>query len=80
MLTQIIDIDTRQYANTEQSGVFAQATTDFFVMQDVMFDRATMLITQVSRGRHLLPRPEVLQSLERSLVEHGEIWAELAKQ
>lgn len=32
----------------------------------------------VPREQHRLPRPEVIESLERSLVEHGDIWAELA--
>ncbi|HUX76170.1 MAG TPA: hypothetical protein VMY40_05975 [Anaerolineae bacterium] len=29
--------------------------------------------------QHWLPRPEVVASLEHSLKEHGDIWAELAK-
>jgi hypothetical protein len=29
--------------------------------------------------QHRLPRPEVIASLEHSLKEHGDIWAELAK-
>jgi hypothetical protein len=80
MFFQILeDIDTRQDANAEQPRIFGHTrrTTAFFGMQDILVYRELVPPTQVPREQHLL-RPEVIASLERSLTEHGDIWAELA--
>jgi hypothetical protein len=78
MLFQVIDIDTRQHANAEQPPIFGQPTTVFFGMQ-VIENREMTFMTPTPREQRPLPRQEVIESLERSLREHGDIWAELAK-
>lgn len=79
MLFQILpDIDTRQYANSEQVTAFGSSTTDFFGMQLLQMNRDVTLVTSVPRGQYAVPRQEFVESLERSLREHGDIWAELA--
>jgi hypothetical protein len=79
MLFQILpDMDTRQYANSEQATGFAPSTTDFFGMQLLQMDRDVALRTLAPRGQYAVPRQEFVESLERSLREHGDIWAELA--
>ena len=79
MISQVIDIDMRRYANAGQPKIFGRATTDFFAMQDIAINRGIALTAQAPRRRPVLPRPQVVESLERSLAEHGETWAELAK-
>lgn len=74
-----VEIDVRQYANAEQSAIFAEPTTDFFGMQLFLLDREAVSLEQVSHEQPSELRREVIESLERSLVEYGDVWAELAK-
>ncbi len=79
MIGQMTDITMRQYANTGQPEIFRRATTDFFAMHDIAISRGITMTAPAPHRRHALPRPQVVESLERSLMEHGETWAELAK-
>lgn len=72
-------METTQYANSEQPKFFAEPTTDFFGMQSILIGSQVTLPVSSSSGRQPIPRPHVIESLERSLAEHGDIWAELAR-
>lgn len=75
MLFQIMsNIDIRKYANSEQPKIFRESTTAFSSIP------VTLINKTVTASRGSVLRPEVTESLERSMREHGSIWAELAKQ
>jgi len=81
MLFQIMpDVDVRKYANSEPPSGLVAPTTDFFGVQLLRMRQDIAPITQMPREQRSLPRPrqEVIESLERSIAEHGDVWAELA--
>jgi len=67
-----------KYANAEQLKIFAQPTTDFFGAQHIVINRDVAMTALTSQEEGSRLRPEVIKSLERSLKEHADIWAELA--
>jgi len=73
-----IDFKTTQYANAEQPEFFAELTTDLLPMTPILMIGEEEPTVQVPHERQQIPRPHVIESLERSLAEHGDIWAKLA--
>lgn len=73
-----VDYETAEYANAEQPEFFAKPTTDRLPMTPVLMMDNREPTLQVPRERQQIPRPHVIESLEHSLAEHGDIWAELA--
>ncbi len=71
-------IDLREYANAEQPRFFGQSSTDFFGVQAVPIDWKDVPATQMQPEQSQSPRTEVVESLQRSLTQHRDVWAELA--
>jgi len=71
-------IDLREYANSEQPRFFGQSAADFFGMQAIPIDWEGVPATQVQLEQSQSPRTEVVESLQRSLTQHRDVWAELA--
>jgi hypothetical protein len=69
------DVDTAQYANAEQLDHYGDATTLF----GVGYQQAAMSADVSSWDQGPALRQEVVESLERSLEEHRDVWADLAR-
>jgi len=74
-----VDIETSQYANAEQPEFFKEPTRDFLTVQPFLMVSEEAPTVQLPHERQQIPRPHVIESLERSLAEHGDVWAELAR-
>lgn len=72
--------DTRMYANAGQPRFLGQElrTTSFFGPGQALSLQSPLLVPQVSCDQRLHVRREVAESLGRSLVEHRDVWADLA--
>lgn len=80
MLFQIMpDVDVREYANSEPPSGLVAPTTDFFGVQLLQLRQDIAPITQAPREQRSLPRQEVIESLERSITQHADVWSELAR-
>lgn len=75
----VVDMDMRQYASARQAAVFAQSTTVLCAMQYALPLREAALEMSESDWPESPIRPQVVQSLERSLKEHHDVWSELAQ-
>jgi len=80
MLTGVmVDTDMRQFANAKQAAVSAQPTTSFCGAQYALPLREAALGMSDPVWHGSLIRRKVIQSLERSLKEHHDVWSELAQ-
>jgi len=80
MLFQIpADMDIRQDANAGQPKTFANPTTAFFAAEHLLLAPDVTVAALASHERRSGVRRSVVESLERSLTEHADVWAELAK-
>lgn len=85
MQTQVIQVDLFKFANGDQSKQLGYPATDFNSVRTALEQFATVSVkgdfslrAGPSQAKTSV-RPEVSASLERSLKEHADIWAELAK-
>jgi hypothetical protein len=70
---------TTKYANADQCEFFAEPTTEFFGRQSLLIDWERAPRTGILSEEGGVPRLEVVESMERSLKEHANVWAELAE-
>ena len=69
-------MDMRKHATTDQPTVYAVPTTSLSL---VGYADNTTCTVCTPCWIHAQPRREVAESLERSLVEHADVWADLAE-
>lgn len=72
-----VDIETSEYSNAEQPEFFKEPTQGFFTVQPYLVVSEEAPTVRVPYEQQI-PRPHVIESLERSLAEHRDVWAELA--
>jgi hypothetical protein len=70
-----VDVDTEQYANAEQSRRYGHATAFF----GASYQQVAMTTRPSFWHQGPAVREEVVESLERSLEEHKDVWADLAR-
>jgi hypothetical protein len=70
--------DWREFANAKQTTALVVQTTELFDMHAFLGYREIDVDLPASRELPSGPRHDVIESLERSLEEHNDVWAELA--
>lgn len=74
-----VDIEASQYANAEQPQFFEEQPRNSLTVQPFLMVSEEAPTPEVSHEQQQIPRPRIIESLERSLSEHGDVWAELAR-